>query len=126
MLDGMGMDEVPLRVVLDEIKERRRTRAICKEALSTGKALVVVSPAKSLLVAKKKKHAKVGTRSSACLEARGILKKGLATALPFGDPVVVDLGSCSLSSAFGDDVLNEALLLKEFYFGAGPDGPGEN
>ncbi|KAL4205119.1 hypothetical protein AMTRI_Chr01g113050 [Amborella trichopoda] len=126
MLDDMGIDEVPLRVVLDEIKEQRRTRVVCKKAPSIGKAPTAVSPAKSSSAAKKKKYAKAGTCYFARLEARSILKKGLATALPFGDPIVVDLCSSSSSSTSRDDDLNEAVLLEELYFDAGPDGPGGN
>ncbi|KAL4205069.1 hypothetical protein AMTRI_Chr01g135310 [Amborella trichopoda] len=126
ILVDMGMDEVPLQVVLNGIKERRRNKAISKEVPTSGKAPVMVSPVKSLALNKKIKFVNLGTPSFERFEARGIDKKGPTTAIRFGDPKFVDLVSFASSSTTGNDDLNEALMLEEHYFGAGPDGPGEN
>ncbi|KAL4186251.1 hypothetical protein AMTRI_Chr09g32890 [Amborella trichopoda] len=131
MMDDMGFDDVPLRVVMEDIKERRRKRAAAnmdnkgtgKDQQGVNKEMVSKTPAKVADASKKKRFAKVGVRSSARLEARGILKKGPPGAVAFGDPVVSDVESSTLSAASrDDDELKEAMMLEELYFGIGPEG----
>ncbi|KAL4192194.1 hypothetical protein AMTRI_Chr06g171070 [Amborella trichopoda] len=108
MLDDIGMDNVPFKVVLEDIKEQRRTRvAVSKGVSSSGKAATSVSLAK------------------ASATVYGIFKRGPPSALTFGDLMMVDVESSSSSSASRDDDFNEALMLEEPYFGAAPDGPGD-
>ncbi|KAL4203453.1 hypothetical protein AMTRI_Chr01g104060 [Amborella trichopoda] len=121
MMDDKGLDDVPLRVVMEDIKEQRRKRAA---ANMDNKGIGKDQPAKVADAGKKKRITKVGVRSSTRLEARGILKKGPPGAIAFGDPVVSDVESSSPSAASrDDDELKEAMMLEELYFGVGLEGP---
>ncbi|KAL4189315.1 hypothetical protein AMTRI_Chr08g164860 [Amborella trichopoda] len=114
MMDDMGLDDVPHRVVMEDIKEERG----CKQRDGFGNS------AKLADSGKKKRIAKVGVQSSASLEAHGIFKKGPPGAIAFGDPVVSDVESSSSSATSqDDDELKEAMMLEELYFGIGPEGP---
>ncbi|KAL4187609.1 hypothetical protein AMTRI_Chr09g39840 [Amborella trichopoda] len=121
MMDDMGMDDVLLCVVLEDIKERRRTR----KAAEKGEDVVYVAktPTKANASVKKNRVALKGFRSSARLEACGILKRGSLAAISFCDPTVVDLDLSSSTSSPRDDELNEAMMLEELYFDDGLDGP---
>ncbi|KAL4196529.1 hypothetical protein AMTRI_Chr04g246580 [Amborella trichopoda] len=133
MMDDMGLNDVLLRVVMEDIKEQRRKRVAAnmddkgtrRDQSGANKEMVSVTQTKVADVGKKKRIAKVGVRSSAHLKAHGIFKKGSHGAIAFGDPVVSDVESSSFSAAsWDDDELKEAMMLEELYFSVGLEGPG--
>ncbi|XP_020532166.1 uncharacterized protein LOC110008540 [Amborella trichopoda] len=125
----MGLETLPLAMVMTEIRKCRNIKEATKEKVSQNANMVnpindaVCTPAGNASVkAKGKKIFRRGFRLLVRLEAQGILKGGYLNAgISFREPELVDVGSSSSSSIEDEDW--ESMDLTEARDGVDPSGP---
>ncbi|XP_020525395.1 uncharacterized protein LOC110007618 [Amborella trichopoda] len=134
LLIDMGMENVPLAMVMSEIRKHKKAKDAVKDkdlpnptGLSPAKdSVICTSSGKELAWAKGKKNFHRGVRSSAKLGARGIPKRGvLNSGISFHEPELVDLGTLSSSSLSDDDGWEDMFLLEARKW-ASPSGLGSS
>ncbi|XP_020529086.1 uncharacterized protein LOC110008083 [Amborella trichopoda] len=127
----MGLETLPLAMVMTEIRKRMKVKEVIKEKVPRNADVVnpvndvVCTPVgKASVKAKGKKIFRRGFRSSARLEARGIPQRGYLNAgVSFREPELMDVGSSSSSSTEDEDW--ESMDLTVAQDGVGQSGSDE-
>ncbi|ERN02806.1 hypothetical protein AMTR_s00086p00117950 [Amborella trichopoda] len=122
MVYDMGMDfNIPIRVFFDDLKQITKARRTVDSRANIAQNIVGRSE-KTPIVSKASKHNKfssLGLRSSARLEARGIIKSTAKPKASLGkQPEIIDLSEISSAAHVSDSselskstTFNEALML---------------